>query len=652
MDFLQVIETGSKEECEKALAKRLELNSSFFKKHYPKIYPLLTRTPSNYQLYVGDDGINIYNMNNKNFVYPKKDGRHSFVDISKQFATNPLNNPLWRLSNNDIYINKMEKDRFEQSAFIQNKIVDIGLKNEDLHKGVLHLPSNMLPVTTLFGLGGGLYLEYLQNSFEYMHSLLIFEESHDFFRISCCFVDYPALFKRMGKESLYFFIEDIVDRKIIKTFFTKRRLTSNYIRLELSLYSTPKIEEVKNIVKLEQYSNGRGWGTYEDEMIGVRNSKRNLSFKDGQLKYPILSNPKKLNYPICVVGNGPSLDDLMPFLQQNKNSMIIISCGTALKPLRNHGIKPDFQLEIERLPFLKKVLEDSEIDDIPIIGANVVDSSTLEASKEAYIFMRGSSAPTYLKKPRFTLEHSFPFVGNAGLSFALEFASSVYLVGLDMGYKKGRSKHAKNSFYGDEDTLLPKDAVKTEGNFSDDIYSTPLFSLSREVAELAIGLSGNKSVYNLSDGAYIKGAKPLKETKKLKKIDKETAVKRVKSCFCSDSSNLKDIEDDFEKKSFKEYKEGLFKILKREVKSKKELYALLDDAYNFVEEYKKKNRAFGILLNGSVSHILLSMFVVIMHIKRDNIGSIYSRLVAVFEEGFELFESKYFFSSIFANMEQ
>ncbi|MFW6307187.1 MAG: 6-hydroxymethylpterin diphosphokinase MptE-like protein [Campylobacterales bacterium] len=482
MDFLQVIENGTCEECERALAKRLELNSSFFKKHYKKVYPLLTREPSNYQLYVGEDGINIYNLVNKNFVYPKKEGKHTFVDISKQFATNPLNNPLWRLSNNDIYINKMEIEKFEQSGAIQNRVVEMGLRNEDLHKGILHLPSNMLPVTSLFGLGGGLYLEYLQNSFEYIHSLLVFEESYDFFRISCCFVDYPALFKRMGSESLYFFVEDIIDRKLIKSFFTKRRLTSNYIRLELTLYSTPKIEEVKKIVRLEQYSNSRGWGTYEDEMIGVRNSKRNMSIKDGKLKYPTLAHPKKLNYPICVVGNGTSLDDLIPFLQKNKNSMIIISCGTALKPLRNNGIKPDFQLEIERLPFLKKILKDSEIEDIPIIGANIVDSSTLEASKEAYVFMRGSSAPTYLKKPKFTLEHSYPFVGNAGLAFALEFASPIYLVGLDMGYKKGRSKHAKNSFYGDEDNLLPKDAVETKGNLSDDIYSTPLFSLSREMA--------------------------------------------------------------------------------------------------------------------------------------------------------------------------
>lgn len=652
MNFLEIIENGTLPDIEKAVGERLKKNSAFFKHNNHKLYELLTREPSLYQLYIGEDGINVYNLAKKNFVYPKKEGRHTFVAISKQYAHNPLNNPLWKIYNNHNKLAKMDESRFPQTSSLQNSIVDTVVTREAIHKGVLHFPSNMLPVATVFGLAGGLFLEYIIENSDYIHTLMLYEESYDFFRISCCFVDYEKLFSLIPDGGVYLFVEDIVDRKVVKTFFTRRKITSNYIRAELTLYSTPKIEEVKKIVELEQNSNSRGWGTFEDEMIGVRNAKKNLTPQDNRLKYPVLYKRDLQTMPICVVGNGPSLDGLLPFIKENQDKMIIFSCGTALKPLRNYGIKPDFQIELERLPFLKGILEDSQIDDIPILGANIIDSSTLEASREAYIFMRGSAAPTYFHKPKFILNYSYPFVGNAGLSLALLFSREIYLCGLDMGYKKGSTKHAKGSFYGEEEKELPKDAVLTEGNFNDDIYSDPLFALSREFAEVAVGTQKETTVYNMSDGALIKGAKPLHaEDAKLKDGDKQHALKKIKSCFSTDTKYLGNMEEDFEKKSFAAFKEGLGKILLKNVKNKKELMLTLDEIYAFLEDFKKKNSGFGILLEGSVMHVLDMLFVTLLHVKRDDISELYNEFSNKIVSGLSVFESRYNLSTLFQDLE-
>lgn len=57
----------------------------------------------------------------------------------------------------------------------------------------------------------------------------------------------------------------------------------------------------------------RGWGSFEDELLGLKNTLKNLP-----LYQTLKIKPKKINAPICVVGNGPSLDLLLDFLKENE----------------------------------------------------------------------------------------------------------------------------------------------------------------------------------------------------------------------------------------------------------------------------------------------------------------------------------------------
>ena len=75
-----------------------------------------------------------------------------------------------------------------------------------------------------------------------------------------------------------------------------------------------------------------GLGTMDDEIMMIKNAHASL--------YPWhgtgLSSPLRqpcLELPVFVVGSGPSLDRDIPFLKKNADKAIILSCGSAIRPL-------------------------------------------------------------------------------------------------------------------------------------------------------------------------------------------------------------------------------------------------------------------------------------------------------------------------------
>lgn len=646
--FLRQLRSGSQQELEQALSKRLEHNAAFFQSRYPNFYRLLTLKPHLYQLVVDERGFNIANRQDGSFVYPIAEGRHQMYRASEVLADIPLGNPKWKISSNAQRIPVMDANRFPDTAKIVREMIDAARESFPIIEGNKHLPHAFLPVTTLFGLGGGLYLEMLRESHLFIHALLIFEELYDFFRISCCFIDYPALFEQLGPKACFLFVQDIPDRKIVKQFFADRKIASNFTRLELSLYETPKMAEVRQIVELEQASNSRGWGTFEDEMIGVRNSLKNIDLQSQKLAHPVLTKPTRTNVPVCVVGNGPSLDELLPFLKANQDKMIIFSAGTALKPLCAQGIRPDFQIEIERLDYLPDVLEDAGLSDIPLLAGNIVHPRNLEIAQEAYLFLRGSSSISYANAPQAVIEYTFPFVGNAALSLASLFSEQVLLCGLDMGYKEGRTKHASGSMYGEEKAEIPKDAVKVKGNFSDDIYADSIFALSREVAEILLFRSPDVSVHNLSDGAYIKGTHPTRpESLELPSCDKQAAIQNIKQSFQDDPTKVfgKTDRDEFDEK-FTLYRQTLLEILQTKVSDKKEFFHVMDQASGFIEGQRRSNPFIGVLLGSSLLHVFNAMFILMMHVQSNEIGKLHHQMCERVMVGLDLLATRYRFAKM------
>ncbi|MBX7490324.1 motility associated factor glycosyltransferase family protein [Helicobacter turcicus] len=615
--IIEVLKNSSPEEIESFCNARFQHNLAFFQTaNHSNLFRALQSPAKEYQLYIGQEGVNILNFKQNTFMYAIINGKSTMLDIHEDCAYNPPINEKW----NRIFGDKPSfmGDEFPYSQMLVDNILNYALKNG----GIIdyHLPSDFLPSLNLFGLGGGIFLQILIENYATIHNFFIFEESLDLFRIACFFVDFSLLFSKTQNQAGYIFLESIMKKEFIQNFFSTRKISASLVRFELVFYQTPITQNARDIVFEIHSQTMRGWGTFEDEMRGITN----------KLSFPIqkmLIEPKRVNAPICVVANGPSLDFLFPFIKKNKNKMIIFSCGTALKPLLNYGIKPDFQIEIERHDYLGDALKSAPLNDIPLIAASVLDKNAKEIAKELYLFERDGSSAANLNAPRFKVQFTAPLVGNAGAALASYLGSDVILCGLDCGYKKGSRKHAKNSYYGEENTEIPKDAYPVTGNFSDDIYSDALFSLSKAALEEAFKALKPFHILNLNDGAKINGAQPTHYKEfELKTINKKTALKQIKSLF-------KDpYKEGFYTKETQKYifeilafKNKMHDIFKMQVSSKQDLFIVLDKAYDVITKEFLSNAFISILFGGTLSHFLYAIAFSALHLPHNNMQDFWKK---------------------------
>lgn len=633
----QICASGDLHLLESYTAKRYAINMDFFSSLNPTLFKELQAPLKQYNLYI-DKGINIIDVQSAQFVYPVQNGVHTMIEQNFELARNPLNNKAYTLYTNHLALHKQDEAKIPLSAGICNPMIDMMMRDFN-GTNRFHLPSLFLPSVTIFGLLGGMFLQFLIEQGYSFHSLLLFEEDIDLFRISLYFVDYPLLFERVSERSCYIFVKDLLHKEFVQHYFTHRRITNNFLRLELQLYDSPKIKQVQESVAQAYAINSRGWGSFDDEMIGVRNTFSNLG-TDSISKYPILHLPKRVNAPICVVGNGASLDALLPFIKQNAKRMIIFSCGTALKPLKNAGIAPDFQIEIERISYLKEVLESAPLGDTTLLCGNMVQPNALSLAKEAYLFMRGGSASAYFGDSKTIIEFAAPYVGNAGFALACLLSEEVIICGLDCGYIEGKTKHASGSFYGDEQSNIPKNAYEVQGNGSKRVYADALFSLSSAMMSRAVNAFKPKVVINLGEGAYIQGTRAVSsEDFTLREIDKSTFIAQLKGFMCADKAKIFS-HSGFYEEEINAYKQAILNMLRkgvngehRGVANKKELFLRIDSLYALSLKKSASMPFVGVLFEGSISHILHTLMLCALHIPHDDIALFYARSVEMIESG-------------------
>ena len=290
-----------------------------------------------------------------------------------------------------------------------------------------------------------------------------------------------------------------------------------------------------------------GWGFMEDEIIGLNHTLANL-----KLGYKVCKKQSEFvnsepNRPVFIIANGPSLDFCLNFLTENQNEIIIISCGTTLRVLLKHNIKPDIHIEMERpvemLPFIEEIEQqqknsDIKLKDIQIVALNTVYPELLKKFKTPLLlnkindaggeFIEGLDVSSVYTRP----EHSNPTCPNtaAALMLSLGF-KEIYFIGTDFGYISNDYHHSKDSIYYDEDYKEPglgKDStdiidshlslideqmnqdIKRKGNFSDVVFSNQIFDTSRKQIEMLLSKYPNVNAYNCADGALIKYAKPTR----------------------------------------------------------------------------------------------------------------------------------------------
>ena len=588
-------------------------NIKYLYKNLPHYYELIKNLKKHYFI----KNNNIYDLNN-NKIYPR-----SIEEDSKILANNPINNSLYKKHFTFVNPSKWGKE-FYITGKIVNKLID--KFNKLPHSEGFYFDKKFLPATVIFGLLAGKHLDILVNNYEFQ-SLLVYEPNPEFFAISLYFVDYEKIYNKLG-ERFFIQIGGELNEAIIEKFFQERVVTSSFMQLELTSYNHWIIENAKKKFNEFSQANIRGWGTYEDEIKGIKNHKNNIN------KYPLLKDSVNLDIPFCIVANGKSLEKNIDFIKKNKDSMIIVSVGTALKPLIKAGITSDFHIEQERIDFLVEALEDI----LPkykgfFIGANVVNPKIFKMAKNPLMYIReGFTFEEYYPNP---LIFSSPIVGNTGISFAANFTNEIYLAGMDLGYKLGEKKHAKGSIY---DNLKDETAggIEVKGNLSEKIYTDSLFLSSKIAIEKLIKLK-NLKVYNLSDGAFIKGSITLQD-KTLPKIDKEKYKKTILAAFTTKKYTEKSPD-------FMPLLKAISKSFHLKMSGYKEITGTIDFIEDLTTAYMKKNPSAYKLLRGSIWHILFN-FLVLSH-KLENKKDI-KKLSNIIKKDIFYFEKDFTISSFSA----
>jgi hypothetical protein len=300
-------------------------------------------------------------------------------------------------------------------------------------------------------------------------------------------------------------------------------------------YDSAKTDKFVSKLREIGYRLAYGWGFMEDEIIGFRHTLSNLKLgykvckKESEF---INSEPRR---PVFVVANGPSLDFSLAFLKENQHDIIIVSCGTSLRVLLKHNIKPDIHVETERpvelLPFVEEIEQqqktsDIKLKDIQIITLNTVYPEVLKKFKTPLLLNKLNDAGgefiemldelnLYARPP-----HSNPTCPNTATALMVSLGfKEIYFIGTDFGYVDNDYHHSKDSVYYHEnykevsndeiDVLMNKD-FQRKGNFREVVFSNQHFDSSRKQIEYLLHSHEDVNGYNCADGAFIMHAKQMR----------------------------------------------------------------------------------------------------------------------------------------------
>jgi hypothetical protein len=263
---------------------------------------------------------------------------------------------------------------------------------------------------------------------------------------------------------------------------------------------------------------GTCFGFFEDELIMVQNNVRNLENFDG---YVFKKGAPAINIPAFIVGSGPSFDYSISTIRKQAGNALVISCGTGLQLLLEHGVVPDIHVELERVPAVYDVIS-SCADKHDFRKTLLVACSNLDPrvrflfDDSVFFFRKGPcSYPMFNLGEDTVVENAHPMVSNLAMSFAREAGCrQIYLFGVDLGTKDVSQHHGVKSYYTSGKLNYPlENTLRTEGNFGGTVFTHLLYLQSKSIKEEEISRNGRDvEYYNCSDGTNIVGARPLPPT--------------------------------------------------------------------------------------------------------------------------------------------
>ncbi len=285
----------------------------------------------------------------------------------------------------------------------------------------------------VFGLGLGLHLEPLIDHLD-VRSVIVVEQFDEFLHHSMHQIELGPLFEKIHRRNglLNFIISDTPEQIANFIFYMMRQdsfglIDGSYI---FDHYPSFVMTEAKKrfLERLPLLSSNPGF--FEDEQVMIRNYIGNVT---GRESLVYADKPRIVKRtPVLICGSGPSIDAAADVVVQNKDSSIVISCGTGLGALLGHGIVPDFHVEIENTPgpveIVQGLAKTHDLSQITLIASNTVRPELAECFGKRILFFRDSVCSSKLFGQRFgEIYYAAPTVANTAARVALGMGIETYI---------------------------------------------------------------------------------------------------------------------------------------------------------------------------------------------------------------------------------
>ena len=209
---------------------------------------------------------------------------------------------------------------------------------------------------------------------------------------------------------------------------------------------------------------------------------------------------KKSNKPFIIVSAGPSVDNDLSKLKQNREKFNIISVGSAFRTLVKNRITPDAVVIIDTKPIVKKQFENLETYNIPLCFSATASMWAVELyNGPKYIFNTSEHDEI---KTRGT-------VAVSAMDIAIKCnAKKIILLGQDLAFinKKSHTSTFEET-YGFKDDYTINTKMKTvKGVNGACLNTTQGYITFKNKIESLIRENPHIKLINCSKGAYIEGA--------------------------------------------------------------------------------------------------------------------------------------------------
>ncbi len=383
----------------------------------------------------------------------------------------------------------------------------------------------------MFGLGAGYQLESLLDHHQ-VEKLFLCEPNKDFFYASLHAIDWAGILKKTDDAGYRIYINIGDDganlfRDLLSQFYAigpynlaQTYFYQAYYNAELNLAISQLREQLQVVIAMGEY--------FDHAYYGINQTVEGIS-----RGYPhLLKNAEQMlsaeqkECPVFLVGNGPSLDYSIEVIKENRDSVIVVSCGTALQTLHRHGIVPDYHAEIEQnrstYDWAVRLGDKEYLKQVTLLSCNGIHPDTCELYKSTMVsFKEGESSTSsnlnLLEQSHYAqLSFAFPTVSNFSLNlFTLLGFKQLYLFGIDLGFIDKSHHHSKSSGYYDEQGNPLYDyeeknntGLIVPGNFVPKVSTKHEFKVSKMLLEdLLRNYKGD--CYNTSNGARISYTQPL-----------------------------------------------------------------------------------------------------------------------------------------------